>query len=177
MRRICLTGEGRLTSGAHLVGTLVGIWLEHHRPSKGTTGLSGATSQSPRACQGHHSIVRDNTCLAGAPQVCQGTAPVRNAKGHNTLIRRNTCQVGAPQICQGHHRLVGGTTVPSRGTRTPQTCHEHQSETPRACEEPLRLVGGTTGLPGAVADQGEGPTGPKSENAGPKCVLALPFQN
>ena len=104
-----MTGEGRLTYGAHLVGTLVGIWLEHHRPSRGTPDLSGATSQS------HHRPVRGITGLSGAPQSLPEAPghhrPVRNTTGLPwTPVRGNTDLPGTPQACQRHHRPVMGIT-------------------------------------------------------------------
>ena len=66
----------------------------HHRPSKGTTGLSGA----PQACQEHHRPSKSTTGLPGAPQTYQ--------EGHQRPARGTTGLSGALKACQGHHSPV-----------------------------------------------------------------------
>ena len=92
----------------------------HHRPSKGTTGLSGA----PQACQEHHRPSKSTTGLPGAPQTYQEghQRPARGTtglSGHLRLVRGTTVLsgprgtsglAGAPQARQGHHRTARGTT-------------------------------------------------------------------
>ena len=84
----------------------MGLSKGHQRPSRDTTGLTGA----PPALQGHLGPVRgitvlsgprDTSGLAGAPQACQG---------YHRSSRGTTGLAGAPWACQGPHRPRSGTT-------------------------------------------------------------------
>ena len=100
--------QGRAQGGCHMGHDPPLEGQGHHRPVRGTIGLSGA----PQACQGHHKTSRDATYMSWAPQACQehhrlskGTTGVSGAP-----VRGTMGLPGVPQACQGHHLSNRDTT-------------------------------------------------------------------
>ena len=103
-----LSPQWRIQGGAH--GSWPPPWgpgapracQGHHRPARGTTGLSGAP-------QGHHRSSRSTTSLSGAPQARQRYHKSASAQGHQRPSRGTTGLPGARWACQGHDGPVRGT--------------------------------------------------------------------
>ena len=124
----------------------------HHRPLRGTLGLSGAPScllPTLQACQGHHVpvlrhfiFVRGTTDLAG-PRGTNGLAgEPQSCQGHHLHRRDGTIGLaGAPWAFQGHHRPVVGISGLSGA---PQSFQMHY----KPVKGHLRPSRDTTGLLG-----------------------------